>query len=226
MVRGRLQGSRRLLLGAADLAAGAAELRPAGLRRVGGLGASPLTLDGRAAAADREPELGLQVATTTSSGSSRTSGSRSTASSRPPGGNPLDTFGRNLYVDTFNSAYGAGWKRENSFLTHKGTGTFCYGFYSHGSRPVGAGERYRATIIGPGVTPDIYWEADALTAYDKDFDLQQHARRRSSSPATRSARPSSLAVRKIVAVTTRRRAPRGDAPLPGRGRVVTVDRRR
>jgi hypothetical protein len=91
------------------------------------------------------------------------------------GGNPLDTFGRNLYLDTFNSAYGAGWKRENSFLMHKGTGTFCYGFYSHGSRPVGAGERYRATIIGPGVTPDIYWEADALTTYDKEFDLQQHA---------------------------------------------------
>jgi hypothetical protein len=92
-----------------------------------------------------------------------------------PGGNPLDTFGRNLYLDTFNSAYGPGWKRENSFLMHKGTGKFCYGFYSHGSRPVGAGERYRATIIGPGVTPDIYWEADALTTYDKEFDLQQHA---------------------------------------------------
>ena len=92
-----------------------------------------------------------------------------------PGGNPLDTFGRNLYLDTFNSAYGQGWKRENSFLMHKGTGKFCYGFYTHGSRPVGAGERYRATIIGPGVTPDIYWEADALGAYDKEFDLQQHA---------------------------------------------------
>ena len=92
-----------------------------------------------------------------------------------PGGNPLDTFGRNLYLDTFNSAYGGGWKRENSFLMHKGTGKFCYGFYSHGSRPVGSGERYRATIIGPGVTPDIYWEADALGAYDKEFDLQQHA---------------------------------------------------
>ena len=90
-------------------------------------------------------------------------------------GVPLDTFGRNLYVDTFNSAYGQGWKRENSFLMHKGTGKFCYGFYSHGGRPVGAGERYRATIIGPGVLPDIYWEADALTTYDKDFDLQQHA---------------------------------------------------
>jgi hypothetical protein len=97
-------------------------------------------------------------------------GFKSTAS-----GVPLDTFGRNLYVDTFNSAYGQGWKRENSFLMHKGTGKFCYGFYSHGSRPVGSGERYRATIIGPGVLPDIYWEADALTAYDKDFDLLQHA---------------------------------------------------
>jgi hypothetical protein len=77
-------------------------------------------------------------------------GFRSTA-----GGNPLDTFGRNLYVDTFNSAYGPGWKRENSFLMHKGTGTFCYGFYPHGNHPIGKGERYRATIIGPGVTPDV-----------------------------------------------------------------------
>ena len=38
-----------------------------------------------------------------------------------PGGNPLDTFGRNLYVDTLDSAYGAGWKRENSFLMHRNT---------------------------------------------------------------------------------------------------------
>ena len=90
-------------------------------------------------------------------------------------GNPLDTFGRNLYLDTFNSAYGAGWKRENSFLMHKGTGKFCYGFYRHGSRPEGHGERYRATIIGPGVTPDMYWEADALSEYDLAFDLERHA---------------------------------------------------
>jgi len=89
-------------------------------------------------------------------------------------GNPLDTFGRNLYLDTFDSAYGKGWKRENSFLMHKGTGKFCYGFYRHGSRPEGHGTKYRATIIGPGVLPDIYWEADALDAYDKAFDLQMH----------------------------------------------------
>src|SRR5688500_14201381 len=90
-------------------------------------------------------------------------------------GNPLGTFGRNLYLDTFNSAYGAGWKRENSFLMHNGTGKFCYGFYKHGGRPEGHGERYRATIIGPGVTPDIYWEAEALSAYDQAFDLERHA---------------------------------------------------
>ena len=92
-----------------------------------------------------------------------------------PGGNPLDTFGRNLYVDTLDSAYGAGWRRENSFLMHRNTGKFCYGFYPHGGHPVGAGTRYRATIIGPGVTPDISWEAKALEQYDQEFDLRMHA---------------------------------------------------
>jgi hypothetical protein len=90
-------------------------------------------------------------------------------------GVPLDTFGRNLYLDTFNSAYGKGWRRENSFLMHRGSGKFCYGFYRHGSRPEGHGERYRGTIIGPGVTPDISWETEALGAYDQAFDLEQHA---------------------------------------------------
>jgi hypothetical protein len=84
-------------------------------------------------------------------------------------GIPLDTFGRNLYLDTFDSVYGAGWRRENSFLTHTGTGAFCYGFYKHGANPIGKGTRYRATIIGPGVTPLIAWEADALGPYDADI---------------------------------------------------------
>jgi len=89
-----------------------------------------------------------------------------------PNGQPLDTFGRNVYVDTFNSAYGAGWFRENSFLTHTGTGGFCYGFYPHAPHPSGAGERYRATVIGPGVTPDAYWESAAPPPqYDHNADL-------------------------------------------------------
>jgi len=93
-------------------------------------------------------------------------------------GVPLDSFGRNLYVDTFDSAYGGGWKRENSFLMHRGSGKFCYGFYKHQwagrAHPSGMGKRYRATIIGPGVTPDIYWQDEALGAYDRQFDLTQH----------------------------------------------------
>jgi len=93
-----------------------------------------------------------------------------------PTGVPLDTFGRNLYVDTFNSAYGRGWKRENSFLMHRGSGAFCYGFYRHGARPVGRGDKYRATIIGPGVTPDIYWGGMPPTEYDRTFDLVANER--------------------------------------------------
>jgi hypothetical protein len=89
-------------------------------------------------------------------------------------GAPLDTWARNIYVDTFNSAYGAGWKRENSFLTHNPTGTFCYGFYpgqNHSRRPAGTGTFYRATAIGPGVTPDAFWQSAAPGPYNRDMDL-------------------------------------------------------
>jgi hypothetical protein len=87
-----------------------------------------------------------------------------------PAGVPLDTFGRNIYLDTFNSKYGKGWKRENSFLTHKGTGVFCYGFYPHGRHPAGKGEKYRATVIGPGVTPDMFWQGESPGPFDATID--------------------------------------------------------
>ena len=90
--------------------------------------------------------------------------------SSTPSGNPLDGHGRNVYVDTFDSAYGHGWFRENAFLVHNPTGAFCYGFYPHGSRPAGKGQKYRATVIGPGVTPDLYWEAAAPGPYDRARD--------------------------------------------------------
>ena len=95
-------------------------------------------------------------------------------------GVPLDTYGRNLYVDTFNSSYGSGWKRENSFLAHRTRGTFCYGFFPHGARPVGQGTKYRATIIGPGVTPDVFWEGPAPGAYDQAADQTANDEQRSS----------------------------------------------
>jgi hypothetical protein len=95
-------------------------------------------------------------------------------------GVPLDTYGRNVFVDTFNSAYGRGWMRENSFLTHQPTGGFCYGFYPHGPQPVGAGKKYRATVIGPGVTPDVMWEGTAPgVAFDPAADAEANAHQRS-----------------------------------------------
>jgi len=86
------------------------------------------------------------------------------------GGNPLDSFGRNIYVDTLDSAYGTGWKRENSFLTHTGDGVFCYSFNPHGPHPSGKGTKYRATVEGPGVTPDVMWEGSSPGAYDATAD--------------------------------------------------------
>jgi len=90
-------------------------------------------------------------------------------------GVPLDTYGRNIYVDTFGSAYGSGWKRENSFLTHTGNGAFCYGFYPHGSHGMGNGSRYRATAEGPGVAPDVTWQGAAPGPYDATADAAANA---------------------------------------------------
>jgi hypothetical protein len=91
-------------------------------------------------------------------------------------GVPEDTFGRNVYVDTLESAYGPGWRRENSFLTHTGAGGFCYGLYPHGPHPSGTGKRYRATAIGPGVAPDAAWEGPAPAGpYDRAADTAADA---------------------------------------------------
>jgi hypothetical protein len=104
-------------------------------------------------------------------------------------GVPLDDYGRNLYLDTFNSTYGQGWKRENGFVVHKPNGTFCYGFYpfkvaayphpagTGALRGPGSGEQYRITVIGPGVTPDIVWQGPGLHPFDPrnaaDVQLEQ-----------------------------------------------------
>ena len=79
----------------------------------------------------------------------------------------LDKYGRLVYVDTLSSAYGRGWRRENSFVTHKPTGVFCYTFRPrHGRRHAGHGRRYRLTIEGPGVTPDVMRYLDGLPRYN------------------------------------------------------------
>ncbi len=96
-------------------------------------------------------------------------------------GAPADRFGRLLYLDTFDSVYGAGWRRENSLLAHAPTGGFCYGLFPHdptrggylhppgyagGLRGPGTGAAYRITARGPGVTPDVVWQGPGLRAFD------------------------------------------------------------
>ena len=93
--------------------------------------------------------------------------------STTPSGDPLDRYGRVLYLDTLDSAYGKGWRRENGFVARSPDGTFCYGFVPHTSptgepRPPGRGRRYRIAVSGPGVTPDVVWEGEGLPDYDPE----------------------------------------------------------
>ena len=85
-------------------------------------------------------------------------------------GAPLDKFGVLIYLDTYNSAYGAGWHRENSFLTHMNSGIWCYSANPHGSRPPGRGTKYRLTVQSPGVLPDIGMTMSGPGGYDAARD--------------------------------------------------------
>jgi hypothetical protein len=91
-------------------------------------------------------------------------------------GVPQDSYGRLVSVDTYNSPYGSGWKRENSFLTQRPGGNWCYHFVPHNPpswypssalRPPGVGSMFRVTAGGPGVTPFVRWTGRSLPAYDE-----------------------------------------------------------
>jgi hypothetical protein len=90
-------------------------------------------------------------------------------------GAPLDGYGRLIYLDTYNSRLGAGWKRENSFLAQRPNGRFCYMFvprdryagYPPGPRrPPANGQEYRLTAGGPGVTPFVMAKVAGLPNYN------------------------------------------------------------
>jgi hypothetical protein len=102
--------------------------------------------------------------------------------SSTPQGDPLDSYGRNIYVDSFDSAYGKGWHRANGFLTHNRghtLGDFCYGFYPYAGHPSGDGTKYRATAEGPGVIPDVMWEANDIGPLNPTVQDQMRSLERS-----------------------------------------------
>jgi hypothetical protein len=95
-------------------------------------------------------------------------------------GAPTDGYGRLIYLDTHNSTYGQGWRRENSFVPHNPTGVFCYGFYrfdplkggyqhppgATAARGPGVGDQYRLIASGPGVTPNVGTVVPGLHSFD------------------------------------------------------------
>jgi hypothetical protein len=94
---------------------------------------------------------------------------------RSPSATVADTWARNIYIDAFDSDYGQGWKHDTAINTHPVNGAFCYtftpqapprGYPSEKPNGDGLGDRYRISVIGPGVTPIVQWEATKLARLD------------------------------------------------------------
>ncbi|MGZ4352284.1 MAG: hypothetical protein ACXVZ4_01945 [Gaiellaceae bacterium] len=100
---------------------------------------------------------------------------------RSPSATVADTWARNIYIDAYNSGYGPGWKHDTAITTHPGNGAFCYSFVPEtppkgypSDKPLGLGlgERYRISVMGPGVTPIVQWEGPKLTRFDASAQAQ------------------------------------------------------
>jgi hypothetical protein len=98
---------------------------------------------------------------------------------RTPSDRRIEPYARYVYIDTFNSAYGAGWKHDAAKVTHLRNGAFCYsfvpqtpppGYPSDAPRGPGNGERHRVIAMGPGVTPVVHWEGAGLGPFDPERD--------------------------------------------------------
>jgi len=98
---------------------------------------------------------------------------------RTPSDRRSDPYARYVYIDTFDSVYGPGWKHDAGKVLHSRNGAFCYsfvpqvpppGYPSREPRGPGNGKRHRVTVMGPGVTPVIRWEGAGLGAYDASQD--------------------------------------------------------
>lgn len=99
-------------------------------------------------------------------------------------GNPTDSYGRNIYVDTLDPPawttghrQAGGWMRFNSFLTHHIRGNFCAGVYNgmFGRGPAGTSDEYRATAMGPGVTPIVMWQGPGPGHYEPGGFMHQES---------------------------------------------------
>jgi hypothetical protein len=99
-------------------------------------------------------------------------------------GSPTDTYGRNVYVDTLNPAWGRGWYRFNSALTHRTHGNFCVGMYAlYGRTHPANGAEYRMTVMGPGVTPIVQQNLLSPGRYSQAVHAKKYREMLSFTPA-------------------------------------------
>jgi hypothetical protein len=100
---------------------------------------------------------------------------------RTPSATVRDEWARNVYIDTYDSDYGPGWRHDTAIATHPGSGGFCYSFVPQApprgypsDRPNGngLGERYRISALGPGVTPIVQKTLPRLTRFDATAQLE------------------------------------------------------
>jgi hypothetical protein len=100
---------------------------------------------------------------------------------RSPSARIGDRWARNVYIDTFNSDYGKGWRHDTAITTHSRSGGFCYTFVAQAppkgypsAKPngTGLGKKYRVTVMGPGVTPIVRWQGRKLTSFDPELQSE------------------------------------------------------
>lgn len=89
-------------------------------------------------------------------------------------GAPTDSYGILIWVDTYNSGWGAGWHRVNSFLTHKTSdGAFCDQLWPNRfgrTNSPGTGEMYRAYADGTNPLPVVSWQGPPPGNYPVSAD--------------------------------------------------------
>ena len=96
-------------------------------------------------------------------------------------GAPTDTHGRNIFVETFDFCrLRPRLKREKPPLCSHTTRPAPL---PTASIPTAGGRRateheYRATVVGPGVTPDVIWEGPSPGPYDAALDEAANAEQR------------------------------------------------
>jgi hypothetical protein len=88
-------------------------------------------------------------------------------------------YTRYAYIDTYDSAYGSGWRHDAGKALHLRNGAFCFsfvpqvppaGYPSREPRGPGNGKRHRVSVMGPGVTPVVTWEGEGLGRYNRAQD--------------------------------------------------------